>query len=65
MSLPRKDLVATGLVGVAVALYLLWAIDLSPSVRINTEADPVARPTSQSGGPLLGVAGDGVPMDRK
>jgi hypothetical protein len=29
MSLPRKDLLATGLVGVAVALYLLWAIDLT------------------------------------
>ena len=27
MSLPRKDLIATGLVAVAVVLYLLWAID--------------------------------------
>ena len=27
MSLPRKDLIATGLVAVAVVLYLLWAVE--------------------------------------
>jgi hypothetical protein len=27
MNLPRKDLIATGAVAVAVALYLLWAVD--------------------------------------
>ncbi len=29
MSLPRKDLLATGLVAVAMALYLLWAINVT------------------------------------
>lgn len=34
MSLPRKDLIATGLVAVAVVLYLLWAIEVTlPGMR--------------------------------
>jgi hypothetical protein len=41
MSLPRKDLFATGLVGIAVVLYLLWAIDLTLPGMSSTRATAV------------------------
>ena len=42
MYLPRRDIIATGLVAVAVLLYLLWAIDSALPGMSSTRVTGVA-----------------------
>ena len=42
MRLPRRDIIATGLVAVAGLLYLLWAIDFALPDMSSTRATGVA-----------------------